>query len=544
MISFLRSMFLRLTGPCGRRSLLLLFVAGLWAWWLQAPPRPRVEWEMPTARPSRFSLSPDGRTLIEVPAVAHPGEMRHGGPIVLRDVATGQERLRLFGDDPKAEFSHVAPDGSWLIVRDSRNTLLIVDTTDGRQLAAFPAEKQGEAPVGWWHVAVDPDDHGVLLKCPWINELRIWDAHTRSVRLVVTDASRCAGLSPDGRLIAVVKVHDRGTMLSALLFPYFSLAFNALLTPRSVDVYYSLPETVVVIDTTTGRELARHTLSSADHTTFYARFSPDGRRLVWKLRPSLPEALVQVWDFMAGTPPVTIVSASSDFWVYADFTSDGRVAVGTIEGISVWDLEPAPTRRPIVSFPTGPPGTSGPNFFADLPGRFLLCGVALDALQLWQINSAERPIAFRLREASDPPPSALSADGATFAVMTGPSQSEVVEWLHDHINFPRLVPQRFLVHLFDAQTGAERIVFSQTCDTNDYYLLGFSPDGLTLWTGESRCALNGVPTQPYAIVVRGWAVNRSGPPTWLFAVTAVAFLFVVADWRRGRKRAASIGQGE
>jgi hypothetical protein len=128
----------------------------------------------------------------------------------------------------------------------------------------------------------------------------------------------------------------------------------------------------------------------------------------------------------------------------------------------------------------------------------------------------------------------LSADGATLAVMTGPSQSEVVEWLHDHINFPQLVPQRFLVHLFDARTGAERLVFSQTCDTNDYYLLGFSPDGRTLWTGESRCALNGVPTQPYAIVVRGWTVNPSGPPAWLFAVTAVGILFVVVDWRRGR----------
>jgi hypothetical protein len=29
---------------------------------------------------------------------------------------------------------------------------------------------------------------------------------------------------------------------------------------------------------------------------------------------------------------------------------------------------------------------------------------------------------------------------------------------------------------------------------------------------------------------------------WRFAVTAFGFLFVVADWRRGRKQTAVIGQ--
>src|SRR5207302_1547889 len=60
-------------------------------------------------------------------------------PISVRDLAAGQERLSLFADDLKAEIHSFAADGSWLLVSDGQETLRLLATADGRELAAFPA---------------------------------------------------------------------------------------------------------------------------------------------------------------------------------------------------------------------------------------------------------------------------------------------------------------------------------------------------------------------------------------------------------------------
>src|SRR5436190_1001262 len=102
MIAFSRSMLRRLAGPRGRRSFAVLLLAGLWAWWLWTPPRPVVEWELPTGPHHQFIFLPDGRSLIEFPT----GQVENGwgrtGPVVFREMATGEERLRLFADDLRA----------------------------------------------------------------------------------------------------------------------------------------------------------------------------------------------------------------------------------------------------------------------------------------------------------------------------------------------------------------------------------------------------------------------------------------------------------
>jgi hypothetical protein len=80
--------------------------------------------------------------------------------------------------------------------------------------------------------------------------------------------------------------------------------------------------------------------------------------------------------------------------------------------------------------------------------------------------------------------------------------------------------------LFDLTTGSEagRVPSGIT-------LIGFSPDGRSLWSGSQT-----VVGDTSLMVVEQWAVPTGRPPAWLLAVTALGVLLAVADWRRTRRR--------
>lgn len=533
----LRSLLRRLTGPRGRRALALLSVAGLWAWWFWMPPGPRVEWEMPAEAGQMLLLAPDGHTLVDW--------RERSGPIVLRDVASGRERLRLFTDDPVSDHLHFAPDGSWLIAKDGRKSLRIVSTVDGSDLATFPADDRGNGLVTSWDVAIEPDERGVVLYRPAKQELHVWDAATKRVRLVVPDAFSAAALSPDGRLFAVVAAPGPGVgdvmgTLSLLCSSVPALPTNAIVAPVPNWLIYSRPQILRILDATTGRELARQAFPFS--VEFPPHLSADGQRLVWVLLEPLYGCVVQVWDFAAGTPPVTIATCPRLECADAEFTADSRsLALLTRGGVRMWDLAQNPPREQFLRYAVGgfngieqPSAVLGGDHDRWLPARrFLWPGPSFDELELWPTGDRNQRIVFRLGEKLPQIPDyAFSADGTTLAVLTDPDQSEVTAWFSEHLGYPENVPMRYRVHLFDARTGAKRGVLSDATYADDYKLLGFSPDGQTLWTGERR--------HPVIFVVRGWAINSGGPPAWLLIATAVAFLLVIAEWRRGRRRSPSI----
>jgi hypothetical protein len=166
----------------------------------------------------------------------------------------------------------------------------------------------------------------------------------------------------------------------------------------------------------------------------------------------------------------------------------------------------------------------------------VLPGDDLATLDVWSTADMTRRAFCQLRFAERSPQLTASADGSTLTVMLGggsPLYARVMEFLQKHIGLPKTIRQNYLIQWFDTQTGAERAAFHQTGNSR---LLGFSPNGRTLWTSsfEADMATSGGGTA----VIRGWVMPTGWPPAWLLAMTAAVILFAIIDWRRNRGRVA------
>ena len=108
---------------------------------------------------------------------------------------------------------------------------------------------------------------------------------------------------------------------------------------------------------------------------------------------------------------------------------------------------------------------------------------------------------------------------------------------------PNMVRSQSELLIFNAQTGA---VTGEIPDLGAYVrLLGYAADGKSLWTGSftSEPAMIGEDTPDGTLRVQQWAVPTFWPPAWLLAVTCLALLIAVADYRhsycRLRKKCVS-----
>src|SRR5437660_4368430 len=111
MIAFLRLVSRPLTGPLGRRSVALLLLAGLWAWWRWGPVRPSVDWRLPRDEVNDLRLTPDGTLAIG----------RTGERLRVWDLANRQER------GPGIE---LAGTPGWIRIAPGEH-LLTTDASDG-----------------------------------------------------------------------------------------------------------------------------------------------------------------------------------------------------------------------------------------------------------------------------------------------------------------------------------------------------------------------------------------------------------------------------
>jgi hypothetical protein len=226
------------------------------------------------------------------------------GPIVLLDTTTGRAILRPFPDDWHAEILGIAPDGRWVIGRDSQGGLHIVDTADGHERAGFLPQRTADGLTAWWNMATAPDVDGVVL-IRNSDEIHFWDSATSGVRLVV----RVAG-GPNGvtGLWSAVRSPDR----------------------RKLAATCGERTTIMVWDAATGGELGRQHVSrllGADPT-----FSPDGRN-------------IQMFDARSGSERACYVQRG-EFGRLLGFSPDGRTLWtegherGTVN-IRGWDVTPA-----------------------------------------------------------------------------------------------------------------------------------------------------------------------------------------------------------
>jgi WD40 repeat protein len=509
----------------GRRVLLVMAVAGLWLAWMIIPASPAISWSCAARQPDYFELSPDGGTIVQTAQLALDeivsSSICRAGPARVCDAATGRPRYELFNhDDMSARITGFAPDGSWLLVEEEAgHSARILDSAEGRELARFPGETH------WaWSITRSPDGRELALTPPRGSDVQLWDIATKKVRAVLPGARRVVAYSPDGRRLATAW-WDK---------PDEWAAPDRRLTIRIWDV-------------ATGRELARREIPAV--ATADCQFSPDGRWLAAlseSLRPTKPSesmwfgqfapetnvpGSVTVWDVTTGAEMTLFEFSDSSQFERIAFTEDsGWFFVRTRTGPYFWDLHSPPARRTMLA---NIPSTGYYPFLIPHTDRMIVHGDDPDALELWSTADMTRRAVCRLRLPKPTAQFATAADGSSLAVLLGcnaPMFPRVAGFFNKYLGVPMTFHCSCVVQRFDTVTGAEQAVLNQDGEGG---LLGFSPDGATLWT--SAFVADSADGKSGVAVIRGWMRPSPWPPVWLLAVTAFGLLLLGVDLHRGRR---------
>jgi WD40 repeat protein len=540
-------MLSRLTGPVARIVLLALAVAGAWLGWAYAPPRPLRGWATASREPVGWEcrLTPDRTRLACLTHRQHQYNVRmvpEYGPVRLWDLDTGRERLHVVADSKEGYVpvtTQLAPDGSWLLTARPGQAgpegvrLQLWDTDTGRER---------------WSTFIS---NGSWVDCP-PNHL----------------------VAPDGRYIACRR---NGTLTTDLLLTdtgqvrktlenAWPLAFTADSRILAVVHYeVSHPAVVSLWDTETGEPRGR--LIGRQLWAGAAAFSPDGRWLAVGL-PSFTNAtsaMVELWDWRAGTRVAELEFSLTGPRQYSGlkFSPDGSlfVAVSSEGSPLVWDMTQTPP-RPVDVAGAAPDRMRGvwsayPVFAPD-GARFISPGPDPGTLALRETAAPERAVVGRRRVEPYNRPE-FSPDSRTVAVLQPAAPfledwKRAVNWLTQLLNRPPryAAEARSEVVFFDARTG--EVTGQLGGLPAGTRLLGFGPDGRTVWTltytpGVLSLAMLPDNGQPWiapdgTLRVQQWAVPSPRPPAWLLALTALGVLLAAADFRRTcRRRAATVGAG-
>jgi hypothetical protein len=530
-----------LTGPVGRRLLpaLALALAAAWTGWACLPPGRINAWSAPSTECSyyRSFLSRDGSTIV-TPSTYPPRWIDNSGtepgPVRLRDAATGRERVRILNDAARLTGSYLAPDNSWLLIRDGRGGLLLWDAATGRKRAELRPPDAGyvhyfvDSPPGSafdglpqdGDLAVTPDGRVIAGECCPGQAVALWDAATGRSLAVLDGACAPLVFTPDGR-----------SLLTA--------------TPGPAAKLW---------DVASGREL----LDLPGHASAVGAVavSPDGRRLATGLHPprgrqTAPTAVL-LWDARTGQRLAQFdVTEQLQSTRSLGFSPDSRLLVirsRSHRGL-VWDVtaDPPRNRDDLLALPELDHGYGGPRFdsqrLAFVPnGRGWW---ATEGRTVARADSSETPPRVVTWLSGDEPMPyfpVFAPDGRTFAiavwytVAAGSPEPAIVQRVRQWVGqfFGQSVA-RHDVHVFVEASGRELMTLPMIYSSSGYRVLGFTPDGRTFWTRR--------PVESGAgewWVFEQWSLEPPGAPWLLLAVTALGALFAAADWRRERRRRAAI----
>jgi hypothetical protein len=525
----LRQLFRRLTGPIGRRLALALLVAVAWAAWTYWPLRPLAAWAGPSDELGASQPSPDGRTLATVrpdvvtSAISTTFRGRVG-PVVLYDLATGRERLRL-GDSHLTVATHsFSPDGALLGVEDREGGLHVWDATTGRAVAVgltTSADPHGYRNLAHWNFAFAPDGRTLAFEQPDRRAVTLWDVPAATARATLDGARLPLAFTPDGRTLATGTVDPAARLW----------------------------------DVATGRPLA--TLGGHTALVGSLAFAPDGRTLATGLRPTydLPNLSgpteVKLWAVPGGEPVATVVERPSGANAYRlDFGPHGLLVIrGSGSGL-VWDVTATPPRNLdglIAATQTvsrdKPVLQSGgyPHFSRD-GTRLLVPGDEAGTVQL--LDAATMAVVATVRLPPLDAESRLEHGWAAFLdggrLLRAVSYGQRAAWPNDPRGWLDRVLRRNgrdesveALRLFDTVTGRELVALPSR--ERGWRWVIPDPDGRGVWTA-SVGRPGSVDGSGGTARVELWPAPVPGPPWWLWALTAGAAVLALADrgWLRRR----------
>jgi WD40 repeat protein len=447
------------------------------------------------------------------------------GPIRLWDLATGRERFTVTTETNLRgpPLLRMAPDGSWV--------LTVLPNATGefqlREVETGHLRWSSTVTNGAGHLTVSPivspDGRWIACGGSSFDKTRVISAATGEVQTPLGNAWPVA-FSRNGDVVAAV-------------------------THSTADA--SSPTVVTLWDTGTGRAGRRIASSQPDPGSI--ALSPDGRWLaVGPPGPGIltPEtASIELWDLRTEAPATNLrfdlpAKCGLD---ELEFSPDSAILVQRLFGFAgswAWQLKTSPL-RPIHLECHGPLGSSRLLFSAD--GTRFIEPAADQGRIVFRTTANPDEIIATVSLAHSFFQADFAPDGRSLAVVQPVVHREFWRKYWDQYQSwrgrlpPDLGQSQNELLIFNAQTGA---VTGYLPDLGPFVdLLGFTPDGKSLWTRSFVAApamltdgSDGMVSAPDGILrVQQWAVPNLWPPAWLLAVTSLAIALVVFDWRRGRR---------
>jgi WD40 repeat protein len=414
----------------------------------------REVYNRPTRQPSAVTFSVDGQQIAFAEA--------NGAPVMIVDIASGQDVIALHGHTGELAFAQFNAAGTRLATIGRDSSAIIWDTSTGAPLLRLGLDTSGFIPSA----AFTADDTR-LVTSAGSEGLLLWQLSPLGEWLTLPGDCFCGfAFSPDGDLLAVADQESVRVFTAATGQPLITLT-SAISGPnpatlRSVPVFspdgtlvaaLQNNTTVVVWDVATGQE--RLNLDGHTDVVFGLEISPDGQRLA----TIAYDRTARLWDLTSGAAVYTLTDVYTSplplevggQMINVAFSPDGaKLATAGGTSVKVWD---AATGDELVSLPLVAKGSLAYTVVFSPGGNHLAVGMQFGrGSGVWDAVTGEK-----LFELAGHTASVLaltySSDGRQIATSSNDGT----------------------IRLWDADTGQPQIILQDHAQ-----FLAFSPDDTRL----------------------------------------------------------------